>query len=116
MDRIQELEDELMEILMTYRKQFKCSNIQYKDSGKEIYTIEIPISATKNVPSNWVQMAANKTYKRYYSDEVRALARSMAEAKEIHKTLEEDLKIDYVKNLMRIIIQFGYQPYRPSLT
>ncbi|AJU90001.1 Msh6p [Saccharomyces cerevisiae YJM1304] len=92
MDRIQELEDELMEILMTYRKQFKCSNIQYKDSGKEIYTIEIPISATKNVPSNWVQMAANKTYKRYYSDEVRALARSMAEAKEIHKTLEEDLK------------------------
>ncbi|EJS44294.1 msh6p [Saccharomyces arboricola H-6] len=92
LDKIQELEDKLMEILMSYRKQFKCSNIQYKDSGKEIYTVEIPVSVTKNVPSNWIQMAANKSYKRYYSDEVRALARSMAEAKELHKTLEEDLK------------------------
>ena len=92
LDKIQELEDHLMDILMKYRKQFKCSTIQYKDSGKEIYTVEIPVSATKNVPSNWVQMAANKTYKRYYSDEVRILARSMAEAKELHKALEEDLK------------------------
>ncbi|QID83438.1 DNA mismatch repair protein msh6 [Saccharomyces pastorianus] len=92
LDKIQELKDELMEILMRFRKQFKCSNIQYKDSGKEIYTVEIPVSATKSVPSNWVQMAANKTYKRYYSDEVRTLARSMAEAKELHKTLEEDIK------------------------
>ncbi|CAI4058128.1 mismatch repair ATPase MSH6 SKDI_04G3240 [Saccharomyces kudriavzevii IFO 1802] len=92
LDKIQELEGELMKILVRYRKEFKCSNIQYKDSGKEIYTIEIPVSVTARVPSNWVQMAANKTYKRYYSDEVRTLARSMAEAKELHKTLEEDLK------------------------
>ena len=75
-----------------YRKQFRCPNIAFKDSGKEIYTIEIPVNATKNVPSDWVQMAANKSTKKYYSEEVRILARSMAEARETHKALEEDLK------------------------
>lgn len=92
LDEIQALENELNELLSQYRKEFKCSNINYKDSGKEIFTIEIPIAVSKKVPANWIQMAANKSTKRYYSDEVKTLARSMAEARENHKTLEEDLK------------------------
>lgn len=92
LDKIRELENELGDLLRTYKKQFKCSNVQYKDSGKEIYLIEVPISATKHVPSDWLQMGANKSSKRYYSDEVRQLARSVAEARELHKALEEDLK------------------------
>lgn len=92
LDKIRQLEGELEDVLRTYKKQFRCSTIQYKDCGKEIYTIEVPVSVTKNIPSSWVQMAANKTAKRYYSDEVRVLARSMAEAKELHKVLEEQLK------------------------
>lgn len=92
LDDIKQLEEELNELLKKYKKQFKCSTIVYKDSGKEIYTIEMPVNVAKHVPSNWVQMAANKSTKRYYSDEVRALARSMSEARETHKLLEDDLK------------------------
>lgn len=92
LDKIRQLEEELGDLLSAYKKQFKCSNLQYKDCGKEIYTIEVPVSIASKIPSSWVQMAANKTAKRYYSDEVRTLARSMAEAKELHKVLEEELK------------------------
>lgn len=91
-DKIKELEDQLEDLLKAYKQQFKCSNLQYKDCGKEIYTIEVPVSASKHIPSNWVQMAANKSTKRYYSDEVRVLARSVAEARELHKVLEEELR------------------------
>lgn len=90
--RIKGLEYELNFFLIGYRKEFKCSNIQFKDSGKEIYTIEVPMSVTKVIPSNWIQMGSNKSFKRYYSDEVSKLARSMAEARELHKVIEHDLK------------------------
>ena len=89
---IKSIESELIELLNKYKRQFKCPNIVYKDSGKELYTIEVPMKVTKLVPPSWVQMGANKSAKRYYSDEVRALARRIAEAKEIHKVLQEDLK------------------------
>lgn len=92
LDRINSIEEELQNILREYKKQFKCTSIQYKDSGKEIYTIEIPTSVAKNVPHDWMQMGANKASKRYYSPEVQRLARDMAEALELHKALEEDLK------------------------
>lgn len=92
LEYLQDLENQLQDLLISYRKQLKNSAIQYKDLGKEIYTIEIPISATKNVPKSWIQMGANKTSKKYYSNEVKALARKMAEARESHKILEDDLK------------------------
>lgn len=95
--KIESLEKELHDLLRSYMKLLKTSNIQYKDSGKEIYTIEIPVSASKYVPESWVQMGANKSTKRYYSDEVRVLARSMAEARELHKALEDDLKFRLCK-------------------
>ncbi|AMD22202.1 HGL138Wp [Eremothecium sinecaudum] len=86
------LEEELNTVLQEYKKQFKCSSIKYKDSGKELYTIEMPISVCGKVPSNWTQMGSNKSTKRYYSPEVKALARSVAEARELHKVIEESLK------------------------
>ncbi|KAG0661777.1 DNA mismatch repair protein msh6 [Monosporozyma unispora] len=91
-DEMDSIESELQELLKQYKKQFKCSSIAFKHSGKETYTVEIPINATKNVPSNWIQMGANKSAKRYYSDELKTLARCMTEARESHKILEEDLK------------------------
>ncbi|KAL3232349.1 DNA mismatch repair protein MSH6 [Nakaseomyces bracarensis] len=97
LEKIESLEQELQSLLKSYMKLLKTSNIQYKDSGKEIYTIEIPVMASKYVPSSWVQMGANKSTKRYYSDEVRKLARLMAEARELHKTLEDDLKFRLCK-------------------
>ncbi|CCK71717.1 mismatch repair ATPase MSH6 KNAG_0H03020 [Huiozyma naganishii CBS 8797] len=92
MDEINSLESELNEVLEQYKRKFKCKNLHFKDSGKEIFTIEVPAAISKHIPSDWIQMAANKTTKRYYSPEVQLLARSMAEARETHKVLEEDLK------------------------
>ncbi|SCW04281.1 LAFE_0H10066g1_1 [Lachancea fermentati] len=89
---IKDLEKVLSDLLLGYKKEFRCANIQYKDSGKEIYTIEVPMAVTKSIPSDWTQMGANKSTKRYYSPEVAKLARSMAEAREMHKILEESLK------------------------
>ncbi|CCH61918.1 hypothetical protein TBLA_0F03840 [Henningerozyma blattae CBS 6284] len=86
------IENELNDILSGYKRRFKTSNIKYKDSGKELYTIEVPISIVKSIPSDWVQMGSTKTSKRYYSEEVRSLARSMAEARENHKIIENGLK------------------------
>lgn len=138
-DKIRNLEVQLDDLLKTYKKEFKCSTLQYKDCGKEIYTIEVPVSVTKHIPSNWVQMAANKSTKRYYSDEVRTLARSIAEARELHKVLEEELKnrlckkfdfhygsswmptvqaiasIDCLLALVRTSESLGYPSCRPTL-
>ncbi|EDO14726.1 hypothetical protein Kpol_1075p4 [Vanderwaltozyma polyspora DSM 70294] len=92
LDKIKGIEEDLNDHLRRYKKEFKCSTIHFKDSGKEIYTIEVPMAATKLIPSSWMQMGANKSSKRYYSEEVSKLARSMAEARESHKIIEQDLK------------------------
>ncbi|CDO93343.1 unnamed protein product [Kluyveromyces dobzhanskii CBS 2104] len=139
MDRIQGIEDQLQEFLTQYKRLLKSSSIQFKDSGKEIYTIEVPMSATRNVPHEWTQMAANKSYKRYYSADVQKLARQMAEAREMHKVLEDDLKnrlykkftnhynsvwlptlqaissIDCIISLARTSEQLGFPACRPKL-
>ncbi|KAH3901887.1 mismatch repair ATPase MSH6 SCDLUD_001671 [Saccharomycodes ludwigii] len=89
--KINTLHQELQEQLKKYKKMLGCNKIQFKDSGKELYTIEVPIQYTKKVPHNWTQLAANKSFKKYYSPEVERMARQMAEFKESHRMLEADL-------------------------
>lgn len=87
---ISDLENQLTEKLREYRKTFKTQQIEYKDSGKELYTIELPTSI--KVPTSWTLMGSNKKTKRYWSPEVEALAKKFARAKELHSILEESLK------------------------
>lgn len=87
---ISDLENELNIKLKEYRREFKTQSIEYKDFGKELYTIEMPVSI--KVPSSWKQMGASKKTKRYWSPEVEALSKKYARAKEIHKILEDSLK------------------------
>lgn len=87
---IDNLENELMTKLREYRKQYKCQSMEFKDSGKELYTIEMPVSI--KVPTSWKQMGASKKTKRYWSPEVEQLSKTMARAKESHRILEESLK------------------------
>lgn len=88
---IKRLEDELNTTLRAYRREFKTQSIEYKDFGKELYTIEMPISV--KVPSSWKQMGASKKTKRWWSPEVEALSKEIARARELHKILEDSLKI-----------------------
>ncbi|KAH3680191.1 hypothetical protein WICPIJ_008352 [Wickerhamomyces pijperi] len=89
-DRIDGLEQELTAILTEYRKTFRTQQIEYKDSGKELYTIEMPASI--KVPTSWTLMGSNKKTKRYWSPEVEALSKKFARAKELHSILENSLK------------------------
>ncbi|DAA75855.1 TPA_exp: Uncharacterized protein A8136_1226 [Trichophyton benhamiae CBS 112371] len=80
---IEQLEDELEQVLQRTRKELKCSTIVFKDNGKEIYQLEVPIKI-KNIPKSWDQMSATKQVKRYYFPELRALIRKLQEARETH--------------------------------
>lgn len=87
---IKSLESRLDEHLKQYKKQFKSHEICYRDSGKELYLIEVPVKI-KAIPKDWQQMAATSKVKRYWSPEVRALVRELMEQKELHKTVCENL-------------------------
>jgi DNA mismatch repair protein MSH6 len=89
-DKINDLETQLSIKLKEYRREFKTQSIEYKDSGKELYTIEMP--ATKKVPDSWKQMGASKKTKRWWSPEVETLSKQVARARESHKLIEESLK------------------------
>ncbi|CUM46158.1 unnamed protein product [Debaryomyces fabryi] len=89
--KINALEGELNEHLMVYKKQYKSNEICYKDSGKEIFLIEVP-NKIKNIPKDWQQMGSTSKVKRFWSPEVRKLVRELMEQKELHKMVCETLK------------------------
>lgn len=90
--KIAELERQLNELLKKYRSEYKSSEICYKDSGKEIYLIEVPIKIVNKLPRDWQQMAATAKCKRYWSPEVKKLVKELMEAKELHKIICMNLK------------------------
>ncbi|KAM9927630.1 hypothetical protein OXX59_002406 [Metschnikowia pulcherrima] len=87
---IRSLEAQLNDHLREYKKQFKSHEICYRDSGKELYLIEMPIKI-KSIPKDWQQMAATSKVKRYWSPEVRKLVRELMEQKELHKVVCENI-------------------------
>ena len=91
LNNINDCAGKLSNELNSYKSLLKTSKLQFKDSGKELYTIEVPIEACKRVPGSWTQLGANKSFKRYYSPKVATLAQEMAEYKEAHKILETNL-------------------------
>lgn len=90
MKLIKSLESRLEEHLKSYKKQFKSHEICYRDSGKELYLIEMPVKI-KSIPKDWQQMAATSKVKRYWSPEVKILVRELMEQRELHKTVCENL-------------------------
>lgn len=78
---IAEIEGRLNTQLREYRKTYRSQEICYRDSGKEIYLIEVP-NKVKGIPKSWQQMAATSKVKRYWSPEVKAMARELMEAQE----------------------------------
>ncbi|GME33871.1 DNA mismatch repair protein msh6 [Neofusicoccum parvum] len=80
---IDEVLADLDKLLKQYRRELGSTTICYKDNGKEIYQLEVPVKI-KNVPKNWDQMSATAKVKRYYSPELRKLVRRLQEAQETH--------------------------------
>ena len=87
---IDHLHHELDSLLKKVRRQLGSSTICYRDNGKEIYQLEVPIKI-KNVPKNWDQMSATKQVKRYYFPELRHLIRQLQETQEKHNQMAKEV-------------------------
>lgn len=87
---IEQLHGELDSLLKKARKDLGSSAICYRDNGKEIYQLEVPIKV-KDIPKNWDQMSATKQVKRYYFPELRTLIRQLQEAQETHSQIVKEV-------------------------
>ncbi|RAL15956.1 mismatch repair ATPase MSH6 [Aspergillus homomorphus CBS 101889] len=89
-EHIEEIHQKLENLLKKYRRELGSTAICYRDNGKEIYQLEVPIKV-KNIPKNWDQMSATKQVKRYYFPELRALIRQLQEAQETHSQIVKEV-------------------------
>lgn len=87
---IEQLHRDLDNLLKQARRELGSTAICYRDNGKEIYQLEVPIKV-KNIPKNWDQMSATKQVKRYYFPELRALIRKLQESQELHSHIVKEV-------------------------
>ncbi|KAJ6104493.1 hypothetical protein N7523_010813 [Penicillium sp. IBT 18751x] len=87
---IDQLHKDLDNLLKKARRDLGSTAICYRDNGKEIYQLEVPIKV-KNVPKDWNQMSATKQVKRYYFPELRTLIRKLQEAQETHSQIVKEV-------------------------
>lgn len=87
---IEQLHRDLDDLLKEQRRDLGSSAICYRDNGKEICQLEVPIKV-KNIPKNWDQMSATKQVKRYYFPELRGLIRKLQEAQETHSQIVKEV-------------------------
>ncbi|KAJ5280770.1 DNA mismatch repair protein msh6 [Penicillium angulare] len=87
---IEQLHKDLDDLLKKARRDLGSSAICYRDNGKEIYQLEVPVKV-KNIPKNWDQMSATKQVKRYYFPELRSLIRKLQEAQETHGQIVKEV-------------------------
>ena len=89
-EKIDEILAELDSLLKKARRELGSKAICFKDNGKEIYQLEVPINV-KGIPKDWNQMSATKQVKRYYNPELRRLIRDLQEAQELHGQIAKDV-------------------------
>lgn len=99
--KIAHLENKLNDLLKEYKTEYKSSEICYKDSGKEIYLIEVPSKVTNKIPRDWQQMASTSKCKRYWSPAVKKIVKELMELKELHKMICMNLKDKIYENFDR---------------
>lgn len=90
-DAIEAIQEEFNELLRKWRTKLGSSAICYRDNGKEIMQLEVPVTRVKGIPKSWDQMSATKQVKRYYFPELRALVRNLQEAQETHSQIVKEV-------------------------
>lgn len=88
--KIEEILGELDSLLKTYRRELNSKVVCFKDVGKEVYQVEVPVKV-KGIPKDWSQMSATQAVKRYYTPELRVLVRELQEAQETHGQIVKDV-------------------------
>lgn len=89
-ENIKQLHQDLDDLLKRVRRELGSTAICYRDNGKEIYQMEVPIKV-KNIPKNWDQMSATKQVKRYYFPELRTAIRKLQETQEMHSQIVKEV-------------------------
>lgn len=91
-DRIDQCMRGLDDHLKEARRLLGSNSIVYRDSGKEIYQLEVPAKVKKElIPKNWDQMSATQSVKRYYNPPLRKLVRALQEAQETHSQIVREV-------------------------
>jgi DNA mismatch repair protein MSH6 len=81
--RIDGCHADLKAYLAEIKKTFNSNSICYRDIGKEIYQLELPVKISK-VSKDWSKLSGTKTVNRYYSPELKKYVRELQEAEELH--------------------------------
>ena len=89
-DCISDIKNKLDSLLKRTRKELGSTSIVFRDNGKEIYQLEVPVKV-KNIPKNWDQMSATQQVKRYYNKELRSLVKDFQEAQEKHAQIVKEV-------------------------
>lgn len=111
--KIQGLEDQLAAIIKGYQKEYNSSEIVYRDSGKELYLIEVPAKIVSKIPIDWIQKASTSKVKRYWSPIVKDIVKEYMITKELHSILcgqlqqkiyaKFDLHYDYCLKIVKAV-------------
>ena len=88
--QIENILEDLEKLLKRTQKDLGSNAIVYRDNGKEIYQLEVPIKV-KGIPKTWDQMSATQKVRRYYSPELRSLVRQLQEAQETHGQIVKEV-------------------------
>lgn len=79
-DAVEAVEAKLNAYLIECQEKVKSKNISYRDIGKEIYQIEVPVKL--KAPNDWTLMSKTQAVNRYYSPALRKLVNDILEARE----------------------------------
>ncbi|KAM0676835.1 hypothetical protein BDAP_002554 [Binucleata daphniae] len=77
---LKEIETNLIRYLESQKIVLKEKNIGYKDIGKEIYQIEVPLKTI--VPDDYMLVSNTKNSKRYYTKEIKSMVSEYVEYEE----------------------------------
>ncbi|KAJ3298249.1 DNA mismatch repair protein msh6 [Borealophlyctis nickersoniae] len=85
----EEIDQQFEEFRREYEKKLKCK-VQYKDMGKELFTIEVPSKV--KVPADWSLKSKTQSVTRYWSPRVERLVKEFQEARETEEEALRNIK------------------------
>ncbi|EGC35137.1 hypothetical protein DICPUDRAFT_55353 [Dictyostelium purpureum] len=136
--KIQQIEQSLEEHLTEQKTYFSCRNIEFKHMGKEIYQIEVPVSALNRakLPKNYQLKSKTKAACRYHTpfiietlpslleerDELEVLSKEVSKKIQANfsvyfnhfsKAVQRLAQLDCLLSLFKVSCQSGIQMCRP---
>lgn len=90
-DLVNSIEGKFKKYLSECRREVDCKSMVFKDLGKEIFQIEVPVKT--KVPNEWTSMSKTQAVNRYYTPTIRKLVAEMLEAREHCEAAMRNIKL-----------------------